>query len=369
MKTFKGKAIAATVLVGGLFGAAQAQEDPAKFLNHAADKVAKATAHKKTWDGPTTGPLAQPKKTIVYLASDMRNGGALGVSRGVQEAAQAAGWTVRVLDGQGTVSARTAAFNQAIALKPDGIVLGGFDAKEQATGIKAATAQKIPVVGWHAAAKAGPVDGLFTNVTTNAADVAEIAALYAVVESKGKAGVVVFTDSAYAVAIAKSNAMADIIKKCSGCKLLSVEDTPLSDTSNRMPQLTTSLIQRHGANWTYALGINDLYFDFMGPTLASAGAVSKGLQNLSAGDGSESAYQRIRTEKFQGGTVPEPLNLHGWQLVDELNRAFAGEKDSGYSTPVHLVTKQNIGFDGGPRNTFDPDNSYRFQYTKIWTKK
>lgn len=363
MNTLKAKAITMALLAVGLCGTVHAEDD---FMKAATEKVAKATAHKLKWDGPTTGPAAQAHKTIVYLASDMRNGGVLGVSRGVEEAAKVAGWTVRVLDGQGTVSGRTAAFNQAIALKPDGIILGGFDAKEQATGIKSATAQKIPVAGWHAAATAGPVDGLFTNVTTNANDVAEIAALYAVVESKGKAGVVIFTDSAYSVAIAKSNAMAEVIKKCKTCTLLGVEDTPLADTSNRMPQLTTSLLQRYGTKWNYSLGINDLYFDFMGPTLAAAGSMAKNMRNLSGGDGSESAYQRIRTDRFQAGTVPEPLNLHGWQLVDELNRAFAGKPPSGYSTPVHLVTKQNVGVDGGPRNTFEPDNGYRFHYTKIW---
>lgn len=366
MKTFNAKAITAALLLGGVFSAAHAQDD---FMTQAAARVAKATAHQKAWDGPTSGPAAQQNKTIVYLASDMRNGGVLGVSRGIEEAAKVTGWKVRVLDGQGSVSGRTAAFNQAIALKPDGIVLGGFDATEQATGIKAAAAQHIPVAGWHAAAKAGPVNGLFTNVTTNADDVAEIAALYAVVQSKGSAGVVVFTDSAYSVAIAKSNAMAKVIKQCKGCQLLAVEDTPLADTSNRMPQLTTSLLQRYGTKWNYSLGINDLYFDFMGPTLAAAGGIAKNMQNLSGGDGSESAYQRIRTDKFQAGTVPEPLNLHGWQLVDELNRAFAGAPPSGYSTPVHLITKQNVGVDGGPRNTYDPDNSYRFHYTKIWTGK
>jgi len=52
-------------------------------------------------------------------------------------------------------------------------------------------------------------------------------------------------------------------------------------------------------------------------------------QNISAGDGSESAYQRIRDKDYQSATVPEPLNMQGWQLADELNRAFAHEKWSG----------------------------------------
>jgi ribose transport system substrate-binding protein len=52
--------------------------------------------------------------------------------------------------------------------------------------------------------------------------------------------------------------------------------------------------------------------------------------------------------------------------IDELNRALAGEKDSGYVLKIHLVTKDNIGADGGPKNIFDPDNGYRDQYKKIW---
>lgn len=350
--------------LAGLAGSALSDD----FLEAAKRKVAAATAAKSQWDGPTTGPKAAADKTIVYIASDMRNGGVLGVSKGVEEAVKAVGWKLRVLDGQGTVQGRTSAFNQAIALKPAGILLGGFDAKEQASGVQSANSAKIPVVGWHAAKVAGPVDGMFYNVTTNAQDVAEIAALHAVATSNGKAGVVIFTDSAYAVAIAKSNAMAEVIKKCSGCTLLGIEDTPLADTSNRMPQLTTSLVQRHGAKWTHSLGINDLYFDFMGPTLQAAGGTAKDIKNLSGGDGSESAFQRIRNNRFQAGTVPEPLNLHGWQMVDEVNRAIAGDKPSGYSTPVHLVTAENIQRDGGPQNTFDPDNGYRNAYRKIWGK-
>ena len=115
--------------------------------------------------------------------------------------------------------------------------------------------------------------------------------------------------------------------------------------------------------------INDLYFDFMGPSLASAGLKgSDRPTNVSAGDGSESAYQRIRTGGFQAATVAEPLNLQGWQLVDELNRAMAGEKWSGYVSPLHVVTKANVEFDGGPKNGFDPGNGYQDAYKKIWGK-
>ena len=76
----------------------------------------------------------------------------------------------------------------------------------------------------------------------------------------------------------------------------------------------------------------------------------------SFGDGSVSAYERIRQGKYQIATVPEPAVMQGWQVADELNRAFAGQPPSGYVTAVHLVTKENVDADGGDKNRFDPSN-------------
>ena len=83
------------------------------FLDAAKKRVATATAPADKWDGPTSGPKAAACKTIVYVAGDMKNGGHLGTSQGVEEAGKVIGWTVRVIDGQGSVSGRTAALNQA----------------------------------------------------------------------------------------------------------------------------------------------------------------------------------------------------------------------------------------------------------------
>jgi ribose transport system substrate-binding protein len=108
-------------------------------------------------------------------------------------------------------------------------------------------------------------------------------------------------------------------------------------------------VAKYGDKWSHSIGINDLYFDFMAPSLQSAGVVGDGKpRNISAGDGSESAFQRIQSKQFQIGTVAEPLRLHGFQVIDELNRAFAGEAPSGYAVPVHLFTPSNVTSDRGP---------------------
>ncbi len=370
-------------LVGrGLFASAAlialpsvvALADDDAYMQMAKEYIAQAAAPVTSWTGPTTGPKAQGKKLVIYVSADQKNGGASGVGDGAQEAAKAIGWDFRILDGQGSVPARSSALTQAIALKPDGIILGTIDAAEQAPIVEQAIAAGIKVVGWHAGPGPGKIDavpGVFTNITTDPNEVAKAAGLYAVVDSGGTAGVILFTDSIYAIATAKTNAEKAAVEGCKGCKVLSVEDTPIGDLSNRMGQLTTSLLAKYGKAWTYSIGVNDLYFDFAVPSLVSAGVdPANGYpRQIAAGDGSVPAFQRIRQKQYQLATVAEPLHLHGWQCIDELNRALAGEKPSGYVAHVHLFINANIDKDGGAQNIFDPGNGYKDEYKKIWGVK
>ncbi len=333
--------------------------------------VEKTSTPNAPWQGPTTGPKAAAGKTIIYVSTDQRNGGAQGAADGVKEAASRIGWTYKLIDGQGSVSGRASGLAQAIASKPDVIVLGGIDATEQAAAIEDAAKQGIVLIGWHSYAKSGPHDKLpiFTNITTDPLEVAASAASYPCATTGGKVGAVIFTDSTYEIAVAKSNAMAKVIQACGQSNVLEIVDTPLADAANRMPQLTTALLQKHGKAWTHALSINDLTFDFMAPSLSAAGIAGGGNPlAISAGDGSEVAFQRIRQGEYQAGTVAEPLNLQGWQVVDEANRALNKQKDSGYVAPAHLFLPSNIKFDGGPKNTYDPDNGYREKFAAIWGK-
>jgi ribose transport system substrate-binding protein len=273
-----------------------------------------------------------------------------------------------VLDGAGSIQGRTAAIGQALALKPDGIIINGFDAVEQQAALEGVTAASIPMAAWHS----GPVigcdapGGIFANVSTDAMTVSEVAAQWALEDGGDKVGAIIFTDSTYQIAIDKADRLKEVIE-AGGGTVLEYVDTPIADTSSRMGPLTTSLLQKYGDDWTHALAINDLYFDFMGPALASAGISSEaGPQAGSAGDGSEASFQRIRTGNYQTITVAEPLNLQGWQLVDELNRAIQGEQCSGYVTSPALVTEDGLSKIEG--NAFDPDIPYRDAYKAIWAK-
>lgn len=112
------------------------------------------------------------------------------------------------------------------------------------------------------------------------------------------------------------------------------------------------------------LAINDVYFENATAAFRQAGKTAATAPvNVGAGDGDAAALTRIRTGDFQAATVPSPLRSEGWQIVDELNRAFAGEKASGYVPQIHVSTKDNATAD----NFWDPAG-YQDAFKAIWGK-
>lgn len=358
-------ALTALVLLGGV---PSALADPSlDSLPLAQQRAADALEAVTVWRGPTSGPRASPGKVIAFIAEDLRNGGIAGALRGVQEAAKVVGWTVNVYDVAGSDAGRQQALRNVQIQHPDGVIFGGFNAQNYAPWIDNVVGLGIVVVGWHAAFEPGFVPGtqLFTNVASSAREVALAAASFAVVKSGGTAGVVIFTDSRFAVAQAKADDMATIIRNCAGCKLLSIEDLNLDQVQAEMPERLASLDRRFGDAWTLSLGINDLYYDAM----ASIPDARADLINISAGDGSRSALLRVGTGLGQTATVAEPLNLEGWQLIDELNRAFHNEMPSGYAPHARLFTPDVLTGTVGEDFTYDPPNNYRQMYRQIWGRE
>lgn len=321
------------------------------------------------WDGPTEGPPASGDKVIAVVAGTLQNGGVIGVVDGIKQAASALGWTVQVFDGQNSQSGENAAFGQAMAIQPDGIAVVGFPYNFVISEVGKAKEEGVPVVGWHASGGPGPTsDGLvFTNVSSDPNEIGKLAGQYAVVAQDGAAHVVIMTDTNIPITLAKGDAIKSAVTACSSSSVLDTLSFPFASITTQSPQLATASLQRFGSKMTDIFSINDLSFDASVPALQSAGISPTGNPHLiSAGDGSASAFQRIRNGSFQTGTVAEPLHMHGWQVMDEFNRAFAGVDPSGYVTAPHLVIKENVDLYDGKDNLYDPPNHYTDAYIKIW---
>ena len=363
-----GGILLAGLLAGGCGAGEQGgSATPASPAVREARAVVASTPPPSAYRGPTTGPPAQPSAPVVFVAADLTDGGIAAVARGVQEAARAIGWPLQILDGQANVVGESEALHAALRLRPGGIILGGVDAAEQQPALREARAQGVPVVGWHAAPRPGPDPklGLFTNVTSDPAAVARLAADYAIAGSNGTATVAIFTDSEYAIDTYTSELMAADIRTCGGCSVLETFDSPVSTASIGAVSLVAALLERYGKRVNYLLAVNGAFID--GASTALTGAGLRGDQepfSLAAGEGVESEFGRVRGDEYQKASVAEPLNLEGWQLIDELNRARAGQPPSGYVAPPRLITQSDVPSGA----VFDPPSGYRENYTRIWRR-
>jgi ribose transport system substrate-binding protein len=318
------------------------------------------------WQGPTSAPTPSKDKFIVYLSGDEQNDISREYGLYMKAAAAKLGWKLTVIDGKGSPASWVAGFNQAIALKPDGIAIFA-DAKSLQDPIRTATSQGITVIGLHAASLPGPAPDLhlFVNIQEDPREIGKAEADWAIADSDGKAHVVVITHNEYQIAATKSGATRDEIQACQGCKVVDYVNFPASEAAQRMPQLTTSWVQRFGLPlYITSVGDNDL--DFAVPALRAAG-VDPDQAKLIGADGNRSAYERIRKGKqYQTVTVSEPIELQAYQAVDEFNRAFNKASPSGFVQPPYLVTPENVNEAGGKKNIFVPDNDYKKHYLQIW---
>ena len=357
---------ASLLLLLCISGSLCAQENAMQAMGKANAKVAKASSRMNHWDGPSDGPKLHNKKRVVFIGGNMANSVVADLYKGMREAGAIGGWEVLLIDCRSACYSGQPVISQAIGMKPDGIVLAGIDASTQVKGLAVAIEKKIPVVGWHSVSKPGPVDGLFTDVGNNPREAAQIAALYGVTEANSHMGMVILTDNSTPYLAAKSAGLVEIIKQCENCRLLSVEEVPGAEATAKLPLTVDDLIKRFGSKWTHVLAVTDVYFDLMEKPATAAVIAQNKLKGISAGDGSVNAYQRLHSNILQIGTVPEPATMQGWQLVDELNRAFSKVGPSGFVQPTHFVSAENIAFDGGGKNIFEPENDYRNHYKKFW---
>ncbi len=317
----------------------------------------------ETWNGPTTGPKSQTGKRITFISQDFKNGGITAAYRGFFTASQALGWSVQVIDGKNDGAVISLALAEAIRTQQHAIVVGGFDASQYAEALASARSKHIVVAGWHAAGEPGPTKDLFVNISSASIDVATIAADYTIHSEPGKIGVVIFNDERFAVANAKTLAIKKIIDACVRCTVLAVENISISKVRTLIPEIVPKLNHAYGKAWTHTLAINDVYFDAINVPLVMI--KRSDIRNISAGDGSSVALSRIRSNASQQvATVAEASQLQGWQLADELNRAFAGQAPSGYVSKPILVTGKRLQDLHGAE--IDSDIPYKRAYLKIW---
>jgi len=327
--------------------------------------VADRTVPQTKWLGPTSGPKATMSPVTIAWVADQSYSTYTGWGNGVRAAAQALGWKFLAFNTRGTVPGQLAALDQAIAGHVDAIITPA-DAHALQKPIQAAVKQCIPVVGIHATAFPGPAPdlGLYDNIASSAAEIGESQAAYVIAMSDGKARDIHMVDNSFAIARFKAKAATDPIKNCKGCTFLGMVNVPISDLATRVGPATSGLLARFGDKWWMTTCCDD-YYPYVAATLRAAGVPTDNVKLVGA-DAPPSAYNLIRKGEYEVATVPEPSTLFGYEAVDAIVRAMAGQPPADWIEPTYIRTRANVDQEGGNNDEFVPSNDFACHYLNIW---
>jgi ribose transport system substrate-binding protein len=139
---------------------------------------------------------------------------------------------------------------------------------------------------------------------------------------------------------------------------------PLGDATARMSSAISGLLARHGDSW-WLTTCCDGYLTDVAAALRSRGASTDKIKLVGA-DAPPSAYDMIRNGGFQVASVPEPSTLFGYEAVDAIIRAMAGQEPAKFLQPVFLIVKDNVDSEGGKNNEFVPSNNFACHYMNVW---
>ena len=281
----------ALVAAGTTAAWAAAGDDP--VVAEAKRNVAERAGPQSTWDGPTASPKPMAGKKVAYLSSNEANDASREWADAVKDAGSKAGWQVTIIDGRGSPKTWLEGYNQAIALKVDGIVTDADIASMQ-DAVREGARQGIPLVGIHGWAFPGPNKdlGVFYNIQQDPRDIGRAQADWVIAHSSGTARAVVTTHCEYQIACTKATATKDRLAECKTCEVLEFSNSPIAEVAQRQPALVTAWVQKFGMP-LYITSVADYTADYQVPALR-AGGIGDGDVILVSADGNRSAYERIR---------------------------------------------------------------------------
>jgi ribose transport system substrate-binding protein len=330
---------------------------------------------------PATGPKLAKSKSIVLVSCGQSSPGCAGPINYIAALAKQIGWKAQVIDGNQNVNGGwDAGIRQAIALKPDAIVVHGMDCDKIKEPLLEAKAAGIPVFNIEGADcndpqnPGGPTQGLMENLQFNSQDKTagefyyqwgELQAAYIIDATQGKASIIqthyIGTFGTYQYQ--GQNAM---LKKCASCHVDTVVVWYGPDSNAGGPfvqKFSTALAQYPSANAAL------LNFD-SSATSSGLGAaiVQDGRQNSMisvAGEGFAPALQLVQEGAGLTGDVVYSADLEAWGTVDEMNRYFNHSPLVPEGINLRIADKNHNMMPAG-ENYSIPASTYQPIYLKSW---
>lgn len=378
MKVFAGftAVVAVLVLAAGSYGGnrgaqsgdrvASASADP-PWLVQARKDAAAAQVFPKTIPSKMYGAF-KPKAngTIYHIACNLALPGCTKIKNGIQAGVKALGYKFKLCNGGTTADQVTACFTNAINAKPSAVIINGIGTSGAADGFARLAAKKIPVIGTFTGNKLG-TKGVATEIagTTCSAQSKQLADVI-MADSNGKANVLYVGAKDFTCLVQRQSGFLGEMKKCTTCKVTTLEFA-IAGLTSQLPQQLQSALQSN-PDVTYIVGT----FDFAALTAVDAirQAGKSGQIKVLGYDGDAPNLDLVKKGDIQIADNTTGAGEDGWAAADAAARAMLGQKLKP-STPVTtlVVTQKNFSQIPGGKGNYDGPTGYQAQFKKLWGRK
>ncbi len=279
----------------------------------------------------------------------------------VAGAGKALGWTVEIVNTNGTPTSVQSAYDTAVRDGANAIVTTAALRAEIAAKIPELQSKGIVVSN---CCSTDPVSPPFIyNTDTPAQDgpIGKYLAAEVVADSKGKASTLYVNIPAFTILSTLSSEFQQTYKQyCPSCGYGSI-DVSLTQLAHA-PNLIVSYLRSHPSVKYVALSVADELDNGLPAALSAAGLSDVKIVGQGGGP---TDFQYLASGQ-ELALVPFDYYNVDWQMVDALARHFAGASVQLTPPPVWLVTKSNLP--SNHSNLFPDVTNYQSQFLKLWGK-
>jgi ribose transport system substrate-binding protein len=329
---------------------------------------------------PTTAPRYDKPVNAWIISCGQASEGCALPTAAMKAAAQALGWKTTVVDGNfGIADAYNAAFRQAVAAGANVILETAIDCDQAKTGLQAAKAAGVVVVGADAFDCTDPMvhagtqnlmsaTELFNKYTPTTAATEEARgrarADWIIVHTHGQAKVINLVFAGLTDGLYQNEGFVDEMRKCATCQIVDTIDYTPADTSNgTLKQAFASALAKYpDANAAPITDDGIVQSADLAQVVQSAGRADSFC--LVSGGGYAINNELIRQGRGECAEVTFDVSWLGWGAVDEALRLLAGQPVVPEGLGVQLYDASH-GLPAPGQNYAAPID-YKALYLKAW---
>lgn len=317
-----------------------------------------------TWRGPTSGPTPVEHAKVQVILVTKQSDAAVQFGDAVVKAGNVLGWTVEVIDGQGTTQGFAQAFDTALGRSPQAIISMAIPAQVVSDKLAEAREKGIVTIGAGLPETAEPT---YDTVIDLRMPLAEALLAYRhLADTDGRANTIVVQDPAYPQLVTAMDQYVAVMETCSGCK--TTETTwQLTDTGD--PSKVNAIISGALSRNPDATALTVPYSAGLPAVVAAVRSAGKAEQvAILAKDADAVGLTAVMDgeSKYNAGTS---FAWVGWAAMDQVVRGLAGDPyltQEEVGLGVVLLSESTV-----PESAAVDDHpgipDYAAEYTKVWT--